>query len=109
MRWPPLRTRSIPVLVRKSETLRPAVRPPLAMVSATEDSSDSIPFVTKITSLSVATCIVVSSSIGLGFQFPSIYSCRGAASLAGLPKELIGNPADLTVGWAADDDVLSDV
>jgi AraC-like DNA-binding protein/mannose-6-phosphate isomerase-like protein (cupin superfamily) len=29
--------------------------------------------------------------------------------LAGLPKELIGNPADLTVGGAVDDDVLSDV
>lgn len=29
--------------------------------------------------------------------------------MAGLPKELIGNPADLTVGRTADDDVLSDV
>src|SRR6185436_4626995 len=46
-----LRTRSTPALVRKIETLRPAVMPPLAMVKATDESSWSIPWVTTTTRL----------------------------------------------------------
>ncbi len=34
-----LRTRSTPALVRNTETLRPAVIPPFAIVNATDDSS----------------------------------------------------------------------
>ncbi len=38
---------------KEDETLRPAVRPPLAIVKATEDISGSMPLVTRTTSLSV--------------------------------------------------------
>src|SRR5262245_27503984 len=62
--WPFRRTTSIAALVRKTNTFKPAVRPPLAMVKATEDNSESIPLVIRITSLSVPGCIVVSSSVG---------------------------------------------
>ncbi len=47
---------------RKIETLRPAVSPPLAIVNATDESSESMPLVTRTTSLSVA-AIVISSGV----------------------------------------------
>src|ERR1043165_2090983 len=42
---------STPALVRNNDTLRPAVIPPFATVSATEDSSWSMPWVTTTTRL----------------------------------------------------------
>src|ERR1044072_1068345 len=42
---------STPALVRKHDTLRPAVIPPFATVSATEDSSWSMPWVITTTRL----------------------------------------------------------
>src|SRR6185295_6969134 len=46
-----LRTRSTDALVKKTVTLRPAVRPPHAMVNPTEDSSWSVPRVMRTTRL----------------------------------------------------------
>jgi hypothetical protein len=41
---PPRRTRSIAELVRKTDTFSPAVSPPLAIVKAIDESSESMPF-----------------------------------------------------------------
>ena len=111
-RWPPRRTRSIAVLVRKIETLRPAVSPPFAIVKATDDSSDSMPLVTRTTSFSVPACIVVSRG-GLRCMAQPSRTERGAASLAGSPKDMIENPdrprnRGRSLGRAADHQAVRD-
>src|ERR1041384_6241288 len=53
---------STPALVRNNDTLRPAVMPPFAMVSATEDSSWSMPWV--ITTTRLRWLVMVGCSLG---------------------------------------------
>src|SRR5262249_35658845 len=99
--WPPLRTRSTALLVRNTETCIPAVMAPLARVKPTEDTSESMPLVMTITSLSVSEATV-------GF-LPCV-RCRKASgrhaprSLAGFPNPLIDRQPDPPA-----DDVLSAV
>ena len=105
--WPPRRTRSIAVLVRNIETFRPAVRPPLAMVKATEDSSE-------FDALGDQDHEFVGCGLHCGIlrywlclRWPPMYAARGS-SVFGRVAERIDRKSERRAGRPRDD-VLSDV